>query len=239
MMHWAIENTSYISNKITEILSHLSNKKCEIMAVIKYASRDEIINTINDGRIKILGENKIQDAVFRWEKDEELKKLRNKINLHFIGRLQSNKVKYAVKLFDSIDSVDSADLAKEIDLKTAKINKKMPVCIQVKINDRENQGGVAVKDFDGLFKHISKLKNLSLRGIMAIGPITDNEREISEAFKKAKKLYDDYFKNETNPDGFKNILSMGMSSDWKIAVTEGSNLIRIGSYLFQHQGGKQ
>jgi len=239
-MHCAIDNTfkNNISQRITQILTHTQKYNAEVMAVVKYAKKEEIIDLINDGRIKILGENRVQDSIRRWKDDPDFINLRNKIELHFIGHLQKNKVKHAIKLFDSIDSVDSIEIAADLDRKSQDLSKKIPVMLQIKINERETQYGINLNEFEYVFKEISNLSNISLRGIMAIGPITDNEEEIANTFKKAKQIYDKYFKSEKNNDGFKNIFSIGMSSDWEIALKEGSNLIRIGSYLFQ-QGGKK
>jgi pyridoxal phosphate enzyme (YggS family) len=228
----SIDNASdnKIKNQIDKILGVLSSKT-DIMAVIKYAADDDVISVIRDGRIKMMGENRVQDAIKRWN-SEKIKNLRDSVDLHFIGHLQKNKIKYAVGFFNSIDSVDSSDLAFEINLRAEKTGLKVPVMIQLKINERDTQYGIMPDNFDDEFKKINDMKHLSLRGIMAIGPITQNTEEIRNSFRKAKNIYDKYFKTTQNTDGYKNYLSMGMSSDWKIAILEGSNLIRIGSYLF-------
>ncbi|MBP7796750.1 MAG: YggS family pyridoxal phosphate-dependent enzyme [Elusimicrobiales bacterium] len=228
----SIDNASdnKIKNQIDKILGVLSSKT-DIMAVIKYAAADDVISVIRDGRIKMMGENRVQDAIKRWN-SEKFKNFRDSVDLHFIGHLQKNKIKYAVGFFNSIDSVDSSDLAFEINLRAEKTGLKVPVMIQLKINERDTQYGIMPDNFDDEFKKINDMKHLSLRGIMAIGPITQNTEEIRNSFRKAKNIYDKYFKTTHNTDGYKNYLSMGMSSDWKIAILEGSNLIRIGSYLF-------
>jgi pyridoxal phosphate enzyme (YggS family) len=228
----SIDNASdnKIKNQIDKILGVLSSKT-DIMAVIKYAAADDVISVIRDGRIKMMGENRVQDAIKRWN-SEKFKNFRDSVDLHFIGHLQKNKIKYAVGFFNSIDSVDSSDLAFEINLRAEKTGLKVPVMIQLKINERDTQYGIMPDNFDDEFKKINDMKHLSLRGIMAIGPITQNTEEIRNSFRKAKNIYDKYFKTTQNTDGYKNYLSMGMSSDWKIAILEGSNLIRIGSYLF-------
>lgn len=228
-----IDNASdnKIKNQIDKIIKDVSSNKADVMAVIKYANEKDIIAVINDGRISIMGENKVQDAIKRWN-SEKFKGFRKAVDLHFIGHLQKNKIKYAVGFFDSIDSVDSSDLAFEINLRAEKIGLKVPVMLQLKINERDTQYGIMLEDFDNEFKRINEMKHLSLRGIMAIGPITQDTEEIRNSFRKAKNIYDKYFKTSQNSDGYKNYLSMGMSSDWRIAISEGSNLIRIGSYLF-------
>jgi len=223
-----LKNISSLKSQIKS----LSNKNNhEIMAVIKYADEEDILSLINSNEIKILGENKVQDAVKRWEK-EHFKKERNKIELHFIGHLQSNKLSKAVKIFDSIDTIDRNEIAEDLNVQAIKINKKMPVMIQLKINDSATQGGVSAENFETLFNYVKTLKGLSLRGILSIGPNTSDENKIYSSFRLAKEIYDKYFNSELNSDGFKNYLSLGMSGDYKIAIKAGSTLIRIGSLLF-------
>lgn len=220
---------SKIENLIKEIKQISPSTK--IMAVIKYADENDILNMLETDKINIIGESKIQQAL-RWEKDERFKKYRDKIELHFIGHLQTNKIKYAVRLFDYIDSIDSLELASKLNNKLKELKKKMPVLLQLKINNSPTQYGIKPEEFDNFYREISEFEYLSPSGIMAIGPNTENENEIRKAFKKASEIYRNYFKSKYNRDGFKNYLSIGMSGDYKIAIEEGSNLIRIGSLIF-------
>jgi len=222
-----------VRNKISEIINHAKKYHADVMAVIKYARKEQIITLINDGRIKILGENRVQDAISRWQKDSDLIPFKNNYDIHFIGHLQKNKVKYSINLFNSIDSIDSCELASLINDFAQKNNKKIPVMLQLKINERETQYGIKENDFDKEYTMISKLPNIIVRGIMCIGPLTDDEKEIAQAFRKARSVYERYFTDEFIL-GFKNYLSMGMSSDYKIALDEGANLIRIGNFLFSN-----
>ncbi|MEW5951253.1 MAG: YggS family pyridoxal phosphate-dependent enzyme [Elusimicrobiota bacterium] len=229
-----IKNLSQIREKINSISSSF---KPEIMGVIKYASDEDILSAAQAG-IKIMGESRVQDAADRWAKPQ-FSEIRNSLDLHFIGRLQSNKISKAVKIFDSIDSVDSLEIAEKINQKIS-TGKKYPIMIQLKINSAPSQAGIEEKDFPKLYERIKALANISLRGIMAIGPISEKKEELSEAFMKAKKIYDSYFSETVNEDGFRNYLSMGMSSDFETACEAGSSLIRIGSALFERDsGGKQ
>ncbi len=220
-------------NKIKERIDKFINKLPEgvsIMAVVKYASESDIKELLDDGRINIIGENRVQDAIKRWAEGGRFSNYRSKILLHFIGHLQKNKIKYAVNLFDFIDSVDSVELAEEINRKTLK---KMPVLLQLKINDSQTQYGIKPQEFDRVYKEISLMRNISICGIMAIAPNTKDKDEIRKAFKLAKEFYDRYFTSTKNKDGFTNYLSLGMSSDYEIALEEGSNLPRLGSVLFK------
>lgn len=220
---------SEVIQRIDNLLQHIPSSK--LMAVIKCAHESQIKELLDDGRIKIIGENKVQDAIKRWSKDGLFKDYRHKIELHFIGYLQKNKIKHAVEIFDYIDCIDNIELAKEIDKKATR---KIPILIQLKINNRETQHGIDPKNFDSLFNEILKLKNISPAGIMAIGPLTKDENLIRQSFRKAKELYDKYFNSIQNPDGFKNYFSIGMTNDWQIALEEGSTLLRIGSALFSN-----
>ncbi|MGC8867471.1 MAG: YggS family pyridoxal phosphate-dependent enzyme [Elusimicrobiales bacterium] len=220
---------SKVKENISKILSKLP-QGVSIMAVIKYASQHDIKELLDDGRIRIIGENRVQDAIKRWEKGGIFSNYRSKISLHFIGHLQKNKVKYAVKLFDFIDSVDSVELAREINKKT---QKKMPILLQLKINNSQTQYGIKPEEFDSVFHKVLLMENISPCGIMAIAPNTTDQNEIRNAFKIARQFYEKYFPHSKNKDGFPNYLSIGMSMDFEIALKEGSNLLRLGSILFK------
>ncbi|GAB4030616.1 MAG: YggS family pyridoxal phosphate-dependent enzyme [Elusimicrobiota bacterium] len=213
------------------------SQKPEIMAVIKYACDQDVLNAAASG-IKIMGENRLQDAQSRWE-NPQFKELRKQVDLHFIGRLQSNKAAKVASFFDSVDSIDCEKSASILNSAAEKAGKKLPVMIQLKINSRQSQGGAEPSTFPDLFKAVKSMKNLSLRGLMAIGPITEDESQIRKAFLEAKKIYESYFAGSLNEDGIKNFLSMGMSSDYIIAAEEGSSLLRIGSILFERQPGEK
>lgn len=228
-----------ISIKIDHLVSRVKNalklspfnQKVEIMAVVKYANDEDIIQIIKNGQINILGENKYQDAAKRWEK-EAFKQLREKVSLHFIGHLQTNKALKVVKLFDYIDSLDSLKLATEIDKCARNLNKKMPVLIQLKTSSSPTQSGIPPENFDSFILEISNLKHISPAGIMTIAPNTTDEKVLNDAFSTAKKIYDKYFKEEKNADNYKNYFSAGMSGDFETAIKNGSTLIRVGSILF-------
>lgn len=224
--------------RVENILKTLSlTRKPEIMAVIKYACDQDVLSAAASG-IRIMGENKVQDAMSRWE-NPQFKELRKQVELHFIGRLQSNKASKAASFFDSVDSIDCEKSASTLNSAAEKAGKKLPVMIQLKINSRQSQGGAEPAAFPDLFKAVKSMKNLSLRGLMAIGPITDDESQIRKAFSEAKKIYETHFTDQFNEDGIRNFLSMGMSSDYMIAAQEGSSLLRIGSILFEKQPGEK
>ncbi len=162
------------------------------------------------------GENKVQEAVEKWT---DVKKLNPKIQLHMIGKLQTNKVKFAVKLFDYIHSVDSEKLAKKIADEQNKINKNIKIFIQVNIGDEMQKSGINKNELQGLVSYCKEI-NLDLIGLMCIPP-ADIESEV----------YFEEMKNLNKALGF-NELSMGMSSDFLLAVKHQSTFVRIGSSIF-------
>ena len=210
----------------------------DVMSVIKYASDEEALTLIRDGRITILGESRVQDAAGRWLGNPGFIALRNKISLHFIGHLQTNKTGQALEIFDSIDSLDSLKLALEINRKAEKNAKKVPVMIQLKLSDSETQYGVRPEDLKPFMKELSALPWLSPRGLMVIAPNTGDEKLLNAAFSGAKNVYDVFFSSPADADGHKNYFSAGMSGDFETAIKNGSNLVRLGSLFFRTHGGK-
>ncbi len=162
------------------------------------------------------GENKVQEAVEKWT---EVKTINPKIQLHMIGKLQTNKVKFAVKLFDYIHSVDSKKLAKKIADEQSKINKNIKIFLQVNIGDEGQKSGINKNELKQLVSYCKQI-NLDLIGLMCIPPANINP-----------EIYFDEMKNLNKSLGFKE-LSMGMSSDFLLAAKNESTFIRVGSSIF-------
>ena len=162
------------------------------------------------------GENKVQEAVEKWS---NLKKDRSDIKLHLIGRLQTNKVKYAVKLFDYIHSVDSQKLAKKIYDEQMKLNKKIKIFIQVNIGNEDQKSGINKVELENLISYCKEIK-LNVIGLMCIPPIDINP---NDCFNEMRQMNINFGFNE---------LSMGMSSDYIDAVNNNSTYVRIGSSIF-------
>ena len=206
-MHTTIKNLLDIESKI--------NNKAKIIAVSKTFPIDKILPLIEHGHTDF-GENKVQEATEKWT---EIKKINSQIKLHMIGKLQTNKVKFAVQIFDYIHSVDSQKLAKKIADESKKLNKKIKIFIQVNIGDEEQKSGINKNELDQLFSY-SKEIGLHVIGLMCIPPANiDTERYFEEMDKLNKAL------------GFTE-LSMGMSSDFDIAVKHSSTYVRVGSSIF-------
>ncbi|WP_440908551.1 YggS family pyridoxal phosphate-dependent enzyme [Candidatus Pelagibacter sp.] len=215
-MHSTVKNLLDIENKIKGLLSELKiDSKPKIIAVSKTFKIEKILPLIDNGHLDF-GENKVQEAVEKWT---DIKKKNFAIKLHMIGKLQTNKVKPAVKLFDFIHSVDSEKLAKKIADEQKKINKKIKIFLQVNIGDENQKSGINKNELGQLASYCNKI-GLDLVGLMCIPPV---DTDSSGYFEEMKKLNDNL--------GF-NQLSMGMSSDYLAAAKNSSTYIRIGSSIF-------
>jgi len=215
-MHKIIQNLINIQK---EIKSNLDNSKLvkvpKIIAVSKTFTIDKINPLIEYGHLDF-GENKVQEAIDKWT---NIKSINKKINLHLIGSLQTNKVKFAVKLFDYIHSVDSEKLAKKIFDEQEKQNKKIKIFIQVNIGNENQKSGVSKLSLPSLYSYCKSL-NLNVIGLMCIPPL---DKSANIYFKEMNKLNKDL--------GFSE-LSMGMSSDYLDATLNSATYLRIGSNIF-------
>ena len=192
-----------------------------LVAATKGRTVEEIQKVIDAG-VTIIGENYVQEAV------EKHTRLAGKVSFHLIGHLQRNKVRKAVEIFDMIQSVDSLSLAQKINEECAKINKTMPVLIEVNIAGEKNKTGRAPEEVKELAAEISKLPNLQLQGLMTMGLSFDDAEKLRHYFKKTKIIFESLQK-EYNIS----VLSMGMSDSYPIAVEEGATMVRIGRKLFE------
>ncbi|MDD6173589.1 MAG: YggS family pyridoxal phosphate-dependent enzyme [Elusimicrobia bacterium] len=195
----------------------------QVLAVTKYASAEQIADLLKGG-VDLVAESRLRESLEKWRspllKDYKVKKF-------FIGRLQTNKAAKVVDNFDCICSLDSLHLAQAVERHAAKLGRNIDCLVQIKLTDRETQGGIAPEEAGRLIEDIRKdFKHITLKGLMAIAPDTSDEELLRSCFKKAKSVFDAYFKPE-------DCLSLGMSGDYKIAVAEGSNLPRIGSAVFK------
>ena len=193
---------------------HIPNN-VKLVAATKTRSVEEIKQAVEAG-VACIGENKVQEAKQKFPFLPQVEK-------HMIGHLQTNKVKSAVELFDMIQSVDSIKLAKEINKRCKAINKVMPVLVEINISDEENKYGIKLCDAEIFINKISQFKNIEVQGLMCMAPFVEPEETMSY-FRKMKSLFDSL--------GSLKWLSMGMSNDYKMAIKEGSNMVRIGTSIF-------
>ena len=215
-MHNTVENLINIENQIKSSLNSFDIVKLpKVIAVSKTFRIEKILPLIEHGH-RDFGENKVQEALDKWY---EIKQKRPDIKIHLIGKLQTNKVKFAVKLFDFIHSVDSRKLAKKISEEQSKINKKIKIFIQLNIGDENQKSGIDKNSLNELISYCKDI-NLNVIGLMCLPPLNDDP---SKYFKEMKELNQKYGFNE---------LSMGMSSDYLKAIEYEASFLRIGSNIF-------
>ena len=218
-MHNTVKNILDIENNIKVHLNKLNiNSSPKIIAVSKTFKIDKILPLIEYGHIDF-GENKVQEAIEKWT---EIKKTNLKIKLHMIGKLQTNKVKYAVRIFDYIHSVDSAKLAKKIADEQNKINKKIKVFLQINIGDEDQKSGIDKAEANQLVAYCKEI-GLNLIGLMCIPPANVDPNDYFEEMNRLNISF-----------GFED-LSIGMSSDYLIAAKHFATYVRIGSSIFGHR----
>jgi PLP dependent protein len=215
-MHNTVKNLLDIDNNIKVYLNKLNiNNSPKIVAVSKTFKIDKILPLIEHGHIDY-GENKVQEAIEKWT---EIKKINSQVRLHMIGKLQTNKVKFAVQIFDYIHSVDSEKLAKKIADEQNKINKKIKIFLQVNIGDENQKSGINKNDVSQLVSYCKEI-DLDLIGLMCIPPANIDPESYFEEMSKLNKTLD------------LAELSMGMSSDFLIAAKHFSTYVRVGSSIF-------
>lgn len=218
------QNINSINQKIQNACSKVGRNYSEItlVAVSKLHSVEEI-EIVNSKGILNFGENKAQEL------EEKNKIISKKINWHFIGHLQSNKVKNVVPIAELIHSVDSIKLADEINKRAENFNKVQKILLEVKTSDEATKYGIeSLDDLQKIAEYCKKLANVNLVGLMTMAPYTDDEEIIRNSFRKLSE-----FKNKLNQNGFElPHLSMGMTNDFEIAIEEGATILRIGTAIF-------
>lgn len=197
-----------------------------LLAAIKYADADEVNYLHNHAGINVVGENRVQQLLERYDSID-----RNDLSIHFIGGLQTNKVKYIVDKVDMIHSLDSERLAAEIDKQCAKIGKTMDVLCEINCAGEESKSGVLPQDAEEFCLGLSKYEHLKLRGFMTMAPASLEFDEYRKYFSETVKLVlDIWHKKLHNIE--RPVISMGMSGSFEAAIAEGSTIVRIGRSLF-------
>ncbi len=214
-MHNIISNLVEIKKEIKSN-NLLNDSKLNIIAVSKTFPIENILPLINYGHTNF-GENKVQEAIEKWT---NIKTDNSDLNLHMIGKLQTNKVKQAVKIFDYIHSLDSLKLAKKISEEQIKIKKDLKIFIQINIGGEFQKSGIRIDELPSFYKKCKDTFNLNIIGLMCIPPLNIDP---SSSFKKMEKAARDLSLSN---------LSMGMSEDYLIALKYNANFIRIGSKIF-------
>ena len=221
-----------IKSNIKELQKELGSE-VKLIAVTKGRSAKEVQEAIEAG-ITDIGESRLQEALTKLPNLPSNPNSQKPITKHFIGRLQTNKVKEVVGLFDVIQSVDSLKLAQKISLECGKIGKTMPILIQINTSAEHQKGGVAIEGLDELIEEVTKLPNIILEGLMTIAVRSDDESDVRNCFRRLNEKYmnlklDSEIRIQKSEMRW---LSAGMSGDYKIAIEEGSNMVRIGRGVF-------
>lgn len=219
------ENIAKIKERISEACRSINRDPKEITIIAASKGRDvrEIKEVIEAGIIDI-GENRIQEALLKYNH-------LSPIRWHFIGHLQTNKVKDAVRIFNLIQSVDSIHLAGEINKQAVKINKIQDVLIEVKTSPETTKFGLEPNDVVKAIREMTKFKNISIKGLMTIAPIVGNSQGCRPYFRTLREIRDEINAAAGSLFGLQ-YLSMGMTDDFEVAIEEGANIVRIGRAIF-------
>jgi pyridoxal phosphate enzyme (YggS family) len=212
-----------ITENIQRLLRELP-QGVELLAAAKERTAEEISEAIRAG-IKIIGENYLQDA------QKVHPDVKERANWHFIGHLQTKKVRKVVEMFDMVESVDSFKLAQEIERCCAARDKVMPVLIEVNSGKEEQKYGVNPEDVLELIDEISSYPHIKIMGLMTMGPRFGNPEEARPYFEKTRELFEQ-IKGLYSPNVVMKYLSMGMTNSYEVALEEGANLVRIGTKIF-------
>ena len=216
-MHECEKKLNLVKDEVNKIVDIKQLKtKPNIIAVTKTFPLDKIFPLIEIGHIHF-GENKIQEAELKWM---DVKNKYKNIQLHMIGKLQSNKIKKAVQLFDYIHSLDNEKMAKKLNHYNMELNKKTKLFIQVNLGEENQKSGILINDVDSFYEFCTKELSLDIIGLMCLPPMNSDSNKYFTILKK-----------KSNDLGLKN-LSMGMSSDYRDAVSNGSTFLRLGTEIF-------
>jgi pyridoxal phosphate enzyme (YggS family) len=216
-----------IADNIKSLKNETDTLNVSLIAVSKTKSAEEIKEAYAAGQ-RLFGENMVQELVDKYEL------LPKDIKWHLIGHLQTNKVKYVAPFISMIQSVDSLKLLMEIDKYAQKNNRNIDCLIQIHIADEETKFGLGFDETIELLRseEYTNLSHVRIRGLMGIATNTDNEKQIKEEFYELKTFFDGLKQSYFRQDPSFNVLSMGMSSDYKIAIEQGSTMVRLGSTIF-------
>jgi pyridoxal phosphate enzyme (YggS family) len=214
---------SVIKDNVKQILADLP-PGVELVAAAKTKTPEEILEAAEAG-VKIIGENYVQEgaAAFSF--------VGRRVKWHFIGHLQTNKVKKAIEIFDMIETVDSVELAREIDKRCMAAGKIMSILIEINSGEEEQKFGVRPADAEALISEIAAFRNIKLEGLMTMGPFGGDPENSRPYFKVTKNLYDQV-KALNLPGVEMKYLSMGMTNSYRVAIEEGANMVRIGTKIF-------
>ena len=213
-------------NILSRINSDIERKSIDKTVRLIIVSKSQPISSIRElikSGYHIYGENYLDEAIKKIEEIDD-----NNLEWHFIGRIQSNKIKKIAKYFNWVQTISSEKHARLLNEECQKLEKKLNICVQINIDNEESKAGIIINEIDEFLNNISKYESLSLRGIMAIPSKLNALKENVNSYNILKLKYDKLSNKYKNID----TLSLGMSNDYKLALSKGSNMIRIGSLIF-------
>ncbi|MDO8716431.1 MAG: YggS family pyridoxal phosphate-dependent enzyme [Dehalococcoidales bacterium] len=215
---------STIEQNVKRVLSQLPGG-VQLVAAAKSRTPETVLEAVNAG-IKIIGENYVQEA------ERAFSVVGGRVKWHFIGHLQHNKVKKAVGIFDVIETVDSVEIAREIDRRCSQIGRTMQVLIEVNSGREKQKTGVFPDNVEALVKGIAVLSDVQVVGLMTIGPLLNNPEEARPYFAATRELFEE-IKGLNLANVEMKYLSMGMTNSYQVAIEEGSNIVRLGRKIFE------
>lgn len=227
------ENLANVEKNIEQACKNAGRSRDEVTLIAVSKTKPvEMLQEIYDENIRDFGENKVQELCSKMEQ------LPSDIRWHMIGHLQRNKVKYIVGKVELIHSVDTYRLAEEINIQAKKQNVIIPILVEVNIAHEESKFGISAEDAILLVEEISKLENIRIKGLMTIAPYVENPEDNRLYFRKIKQLSVD-ITNKNIDNVFMEILSMGMTGDYMVAIEEGATMVRVGTGIFGERNYKQ
>ena len=227
------ENLANVEKNIEQACKNAGRSRDEVTLIAVSKTKPvEMLQEIYDENIRDFGENKVQELCSKMEQ------LPSDIRWHMIGHLQRNKVKYIVGKVELIHSVDTYRLAEEINIQAKKQNVIVPILVEVNIAHEESKFGISAEDAILLVEEISKLENIRIKGLMTIAPYVENPEDNRLYFRKIKQLSVD-ITNKNIDNVFMEMLSMGMTGDYMVAIEEGATMVRVGTGIFGERNYKQ
>ena len=227
------ENLQQVEANICKACENAGRKRSDVTLIAVSKTKPvKMLQTVYDLGPRDFGENKVQEMC------EKMEVLPKDIRWHMIGHLQRNKVKYIVGKVELIHSVDTYSLAEEINIQAKKQNVIVPILVEVNIAHEESKFGISAEDAILLVEEISKLENIRIKGLMTIAPYVENPEDNRLYFRKIKQLSVD-ITNKNIDNVFMEILSMGMTGDYMVAIEEGATMVRVGTGIFGERNYKQ
>ena len=219
-------NVQDIEKRMANAKKNREGNEVTLLAATKTVPASVVNYVTHELGIKHIGENRVQELLDKYD-DLDLEG----VELHFIGKLQTNKVKYIIDKVDMIHSLDSIKLAKEIDTRAAKIGKVMDVLVEINSGREENKSGVFPEDVVSFLEQLKDFKNIKVRGLMTIAPVCAEKEDYRKYFRETYSIFLDNLTNKLHNINM-DFLSMGMTDSFEVAIEEGSSIVRIGSAIF-------